>query len=94
MLKTQLVVTVLSEIGNIQEGAEVRLYETREDFESNKVAVEPRKTNKKGKVRFIKLKDIAYFIEVKKGKKDNSLGAEKTSVLLKGKINKINVIIE
>ena len=94
LLNTQLQIMVLDENGNVQEDAEVKLYETKEDFENEKYAVEPQLTNKKGKTRFKGLKEQAYYIEVSKGKKDNSLGAEMTSKLTLGKINKINVIIQ
>ena len=93
LLKTQLQVFVVDGNGNVVSDAEVKLYESQEDFNNDKTAVDPVKTNAKGKVRIIGLKEIEYFIEVKKGDKDNSLGADKTAVLTKGKINKINVII-
>ncbi len=95
LLKTQLIVTVLDDVGTIQEGATVKLYKTEEDYNKGENQVlETGITNAKGKTRFIGLEPIAYFMEVQSGKKDNSLGAEKTSVLVEGKINKVNVIVE
>lgn len=94
VLKTQLQVMVIDGDGNVVEGAEIKLYKSAEDFENTKPAIEPGFSNKKGKYRFKGLEPISYFIEVKKGKLDNSLGAEKTSELTKGKINLVNVIIE
>lgn len=94
ILQTQLIVTVLDDLGTIQEGASVKLFKTVEDYNSGENQVlETQLTSKKGKTRFVGLEGIAYFVEVKNGKKDNSLGGEKTEPLDEGKINKINVII-
>lgn len=94
ILQTQLIVTVLDDLGTIQEGASVKLFKTVDDYNSGENQVlETHFTSKRGKTRFVGLEPIAYFVEVKNGKKDNALGGEKTEALDEGKINKINVII-
>lgn len=95
LMKTQLMVTVLDDLGNIQQGAKVTLYETEDDY--NKLqnpVMESKMTNEKGQVRFVGVKDIEYYVAAEKGDNDNFLRAEKTKHLAKGKINKINVIID
>ena len=95
ILKTQLVVTVLDDLGNIEKGARVTLYENEEDYNKLQNPVLPSElTNEKGKVRFIGLKPKPYYVAAKKGANDNFLRGEKTKALLKGKLNKINVIID
>lgn len=93
MIKTSLVITVLDDLGTIQEGAEVMLFETESDYAELKNAIGPEFTNEKGKVRFSDLKAIDYFLQVKKDKKSNLFGGEKTGKLEDGKYNKVNVII-
>ena len=95
LLKTQLIVTVLDDLGNIQEGAKVTLYENEDDYNNlENPALESRVTNQKGQVRFIGLKNVPYYVAAQKGDNDNFLRGEKTKPLDKGKFNKINVIID
>ncbi len=96
LIKTQLFVTVIDEIGNIQPGATVVLYETKEDYEkgTNPIYPKKKKADKKGRVRFLGLEKTDYYILSKKGKKDNTLGGEKVKGLHKGKMNRVNVVIE
>lgn len=93
VLKTQLQVTTLDDIGNIQPNAKVTLYESEEDYNNSKPALPSQVTNKKGKTRFIGLKAIDYFVYCEKGKKNNLFHGEKTGILQKGRINKVNLII-
>lgn len=93
VLKTQLQVTVLDNIGNIQSGAKVTLFETEEDYNNSKPALPMQVVNKKGKTRFVGLKAIDYFVYCEKGKKNNMFHGEKTGELQKGRINKVNLII-
>jgi uncharacterized protein (DUF2141 family) len=93
-LKTQLRVTVIDEIGNIVEGATVKVYESQTDYNDSKSVVFEQVTDHKGRTRIVGLKDQVYFLEVVKDKKDNSLGAVQTAKLVKGRINKLNIIIE
>ncbi len=94
ILKTQLMVTVRNDLGNIEQGAEVTLYGSIDDYNNEKNAIGPNKTNAKGKVRFIDLEQKAYYIVAKKGDKDNFLAGEKTDVLKSGRINQVTVIIQ
>jgi len=95
VLKTNLTITVLDDAGNIQEGATVILYKTEEDYRASKnPAVPSQKTDQKGRVKFKDLDAISYFVEVRKGEKNNDgLGAQ-TGDLVAGRTNKVNIIIE
>lgn len=93
LIKTALIVTVLDDLGNIQEGATVKLFKTEEDYSKLTNAIGPETTDKKGKVKFRDLEPIDYYIQVENGKKNNMFGGEKTGLLEGGKYNKVNVII-
>lgn len=94
-LPTNLKITVLDDMGNFIEGAEVTLFGTEDDYrnEENPVA-EKQLTDKKGQVRFTDLESKVYFVLVKKGDMNNDGGAVQTSKLAEGKYNKVNIIIE
>ena len=94
LIKTQLFITVIDDIGNHQEGAEVTLYVTKEDYDAQKNGIGPEKTNAKGKIRFVGLTETAYYVLAKKGKKDNTFKGEKVDNLVAGKMNKISIVIE
>lgn len=94
LIKTTLNVTVRDELGNTVEGATVQLFETEEDYkEETNVAAEGQ-TDKKGYVKFKDLKDIAYFVIVRKDDKDNTGGGEKTGKLEAKRINKVTIVIQ
>ncbi len=93
LIKTALIVTVLDDLGNVQEGATVKLFKTEEDYTQLTNAIGPEKTDNKGKVKFRDLEPIDYYIQVENGKKNNMFGGEKTGQLEGGKYNKVNVII-
>ena len=70
LISTKLKVTVLDEVGNVQEGATVTLYKNQDDYNnSENPAYPPIKTNAKGVAQFKKIEAIKYFIHVEKGKK-------------------------
>ena len=93
IFNTSLTLTVRDDLGNTVEGAEVKLFEKKDDYIKEQNQVEVGKTDKKGIVRFKKLKPIAYFILVRKGDKDNTNGGEETK-LEDGKFNKATIIIQ
>jgi hypothetical protein len=95
IVATQLHVTVRNELGNIETGAAVRLFETEDDYrkESNQVG-ETQYTDKKGIAKFKNLKNISYFILVENEDRNNYGGGVATDKLLEGKINKVTIIIE
>ncbi len=94
LLKTQLVITVRNDLGNIEEGVKVQLYETEEDYKSEKNVAFEGYTDKKGIVRFKELKPTAYYVLARKDDKDNFGGGEQVGKLEDGKINKVTVIIQ
>lgn len=97
LIKTQLFVTVLDDIGNHQVGATVTLFKTQEDYDAQKNGISAKKsakTDKKGRVRFVGLDQTEYYILAKKGKKDNTFKGEKVDNLVAGKMNRISVVIE
>ena len=94
-LPTNLKITVLNDVGTLVEGAKVTLYNSDEDYRSEKNAVmETMTTNEKGQVTFKKLEAKIYFVLVKKGDLNNDGGAAQTNKLEEGKLNKVNIIIE
>ena len=94
LFKTNMLVTVLDEQGNVQRGATVKIYETEEDFDEDKNAVATMNTDEKGQAKFKKLKSQSYYILAEKGEMTNEDGATQTGALAEKKTNKVNVIIE
>lgn len=94
LIKTQLVVTVRNELGNIEEGVKVQLYETEDDYKAEKNAAAEGYTDNKGVVKFKELKPTVYFLLARKDDKDNFGGGEQTGKLEENKINKVTVIIQ
>jgi hypothetical protein len=95
LLPTSLNVKVLDYLGNIVEGAAVRLFHTEEDYrnETNQVG-ETQYTDKKGKTSFKNLESRIYFLYVTKDDLNNVGGGVQTDTLKSGKVNKINIVIE
>jgi hypothetical protein len=94
LIKTTLNITVRDELGNIVEGASIQLFETAEDYNSEKNAVAQATTDKKGVAKLKDLKDISYYVLVRKDDKDNTGGGEQTGKLEDNKINKVTIIIQ
>lgn len=94
LFNTSLIITVRDELGNTVEGASVKLFQKEEDYTKEVNPVEEGTTDKKGVVRFKKLKPEIYFILSRKGDKDNAGGGEKTGKLEEGKFNKVTIIIQ
>ncbi len=95
IFNTSLKINIRNELGNIEEGASVQLFGSEEDYrnETNPVtAVEI--TDKKGSVKFKELEAKIYFINAKKGDKNNIGAGVQTDALEEGKLNKLTVIIE
>jgi hypothetical protein len=91
---TNLEITVRDEVGNVVEGASVRLFKTQEDYDKGQKPVqETRKTDAKGRVVFRELEAIEYYVQAEKGDLDNAAAGVKTNVLTPKKTNKITVII-
>jgi len=95
IVATQLHVTVRNELGNIETGASVKLFETEEDYRNEKNQVgETQYTDNKGIAKFRNLKDISYFILVENEDRNNYGGGVSTDKLIEKKINKVTIIIE
>ena len=93
-LPTKLRITVIDELGNIVEGATITLYKNEADYRSNENPIQSLKTDKKGRATFTDLEPVSYFIDARKGDKNNDGKGAVTAPLLEGKINKINTVIE
>jgi hypothetical protein len=85
---------VRNDLGNIVEGATVKLYEKEEDYSKETNAVAEGTTDAKGIVKFKDLKDIAYFVQVEKGDLNNFGGGEQTGKLEEKRINKVTIVIQ
>lgn len=95
ILKTQLRLTILNELGNPVEGANVTLYHTDEDYRQEINPVMATETSdKKGRVKFSGLEPKVYFIHAEKDDKTNAGAGVQTDTLQEGRINKVNIIIE
>jgi len=93
VLKTSLNITVRDEAGNLVPDANIKLYSNRENWEKETGHFAEGVTDAKGIYKFQDIAQLSVFLLVKKGDKDNTGGAEQTT-LVKGKINKITVIIQ
>jgi hypothetical protein len=94
LLNTSLTITVRDELGNTVSGAEVRLFETEEDYLKEKNVAFSGISDNKGVVKLKKLKAISYFVIARKDDKDNAGGGERIGALEEGKFNKATVIIQ
>lgn len=94
LIKTQLTITIRNELGNTEEGVTVQLFETEEDYKTEKNVAAEGVTDKKGNFKFKELKAISYYVIARKGEKDNSGGGEQTGKLEANRINKVTIIIE
>ena len=94
LIKTSLNVTVRDETGNTVEGATVQLFETEEDYNTEKNIAAEGVTDKKGYLKLKDLKSTSYYMIVRKDDKDNSGGGEKTEKLDNKKINKVTIVIQ
>lgn len=94
-LKTSLRITILDELGNPVEGAEVTLYPTQEDYRQEENPVMPTETtDRKGRVKFSGLEPTVYFVDAIKEDMSNAGAGVQTDTLREGRINKVNIIIE
>lgn len=95
VISTGMRITVLSRLGNPVENAKVTVFETREDYENEENAIAgPAFTDAKGRVTFKNLGEKQYFVQAMKGDENNYGDAEQTGKLLKGKLNKFNIVIQ
>lgn len=94
LFPTVLKITVRNELGNPVEGATVTLYKNQADYiDAENPAYEPQKTDKKGRVKFKKIKATSYFVDAQKGDKSNEAGGVETQRLDDGKVNRITIVI-
>ena len=94
IIKTSLNITVRNELGNTEEGATITLFETEDDYKTEKNSVAEQTTDAKGVAKFKELKAISYYVLVKKGDKNNFGGGEQTGKLEEKRINKVTIVIE
>lgn len=94
LIKTTLHVIVRNGLGNLEQGAKVTLYKTKEDYEKSiNPATAAVETNQEGKVIFKNIEAIAYYLFVEKGDMNNSGAGEKIEKLAPNRINKSTVVI-
>ena len=93
IIKTSMRLTVLDELGNVVEGAKVRLFANENDYKKEENAVAEGVTDAKGLVKFKDLRAVSYYLLVEKDDLNNFGGGEQTGKLQEGRINKVNVVI-
>ena len=94
-LPTSLRITVIDNLGNLVENAEVTIYESEDDYRNNANPVaEPQKTDDKGRVKFKDLRPVPYFIDARKDDMNNNGEGVRTAALKEGRMNKVNTVIE
>lgn len=93
VIRTQLRVTILDDLGNVRPGAKVSLYKTTKDFNDNKRAYGPIEADEKGRAIFFSVENGPFYLEAVDGDYSNDFGGQLTDTLQEGKINKLNVII-
>ena len=94
LINTSLTITVRDELGNTVSGASIKLFESEENYNSEKNATAEGITDPKGVFKFKKIKATSYFVLVKKDDKDNTGGGEKIGKLEEGKFNKVTIVIQ
>jgi len=94
IIKTQLTITIRDDLGNIVEGAKVRLFEKEEDYKNEENAAAEGTTDAKGKVKFKELKAMPYYILAEKEDKNNFGGGEQTGKLEANRVNQVTVVIQ
>lgn len=94
IIRTQLSVTIRNELGNTDEGVSVQLFETEDDYKTEKNVAAQGVTDKKGIVKFKDLKAMSYYVIARKGDLDNTGGGEQTGKLEENRINKVTIVIQ
>jgi len=94
IIRTQLTLTVRTDLGNTEPGVTVQLFEKLEDFKTETNAAATGTTDERGTVRFRDLKAIPYFVLARKGDKDNTGGGEQTAALTANRINRVTIVIQ
>lgn len=95
LIKTSVKLTVRDTLGNLVEGALVKLYATLEDYQKEENPVnEEAITNTKGEVVIRELESKPYFVWVEKGEMNNMGMANQTDTLQANRMNKLTIIIE
>ena len=93
MIPTSLKVTVRNELGNLESGAKVTLYATKEDYEKEVNPVVSQTTDAKGLVYFQHLEALSFYLSAEKGDRNNVGAGEKIDSLTANRVNKVTVII-
>ncbi len=95
LLKTSLEITVRDNLGNIVEGAEVQIFNTKEEYQKEENSIQGLKTtDNKGRVKFTDLDAKEYYVNVEKGDLNNYGAGIKTDELVPKRGNKVTIIIE
>ncbi len=95
VFKTSIKITILNELGNPVENAEVQLFLSEDDYRNEtNPATEVFKTDSKGQVKIKELEARVYYVNAEKGEKNNIGAGVMTDKLDEGKVNKVTIIIE
>ena len=93
--KTSLEITVRDNLGNVVEGAEVQIFNNKDDYQKEESSVQGIKyTDEKGRVKFTDLDTQEYYVNIEKGDMNNYGAGIKTDELAEKRNNKVTIIIE
>lgn len=92
---TKLRITVLDDLGNPIEGANVTLYGSEEDYKASENAIDkPHTTDDRGRTTFEELEAKMYWVYAEKGNKNNNMMGVHTDTLKENRTNKVNIVIQ
>lgn len=93
--KTNLRITIQDDLGNLQEGATVTLYESNDDYRKSENPVQQSQlTDNKGRVTFKDLEPKIYHVHAEKGTMSNNGLGVQTDTLEAKKLNKVAIMIQ
>ena len=74
LVKTSLQVTVRNNLGNLEEGAEVKLFKTDEDYRNGTNVIAQQTTDDRGRAKFDELESTVYFFGCAQGRYEQLWG--------------------
>lgn len=94
LVKTQLRITIVNDLGTQKEGVKVTLYGNGEDYHASENPVQEGMTDSKGRVSFKDLESKVYWVHaVKENMSNEGLGVQ-TDTLQAKRLNQVTIVIQ